>query len=125
MFEIREINPGSSKYYFAESFGRTPWRECKSRSSPAASASVYNAPVPPTNSTVLTGRQKYVSKPRLRDRAYACARARHLSLDTERAYSGWIKRFILLVLHGRDLRGDSVGESVKRRTADPKPAVIH
>ncbi|HEV7889462.1 MAG TPA: integron integrase [Pyrinomonadaceae bacterium] len=36
-----------------------------------------------------------MSKPKLLDRVHAVARMRHLSLGTERAYSDWIKRFIL------------------------------
>lgn len=36
-----------------------------------------------------------MSKPKLLDRVHAVARVRHLSPGTERAYSGWIKRFIL------------------------------
>lgn len=36
-----------------------------------------------------------MSKPKLLDRVHAVARMHHLSLGTERAYSDWIKRFIL------------------------------
>ena len=36
-----------------------------------------------------------MDKPKLLDRVHAVARLRHLSLGTERAYSDWIKRFIL------------------------------
>jgi len=36
-----------------------------------------------------------MQKPKLLDRVHAVARLRHLSLGTERAYSDWIKRFIL------------------------------
>jgi len=36
-----------------------------------------------------------MDKPKLLDRVHSFARLRHLSLGTERAYSDWIKRFIL------------------------------
>jgi integron integrase len=36
-----------------------------------------------------------MDKPKLLDRVHAVARLRHLSLGTERAYSDWIRRFIL------------------------------
>jgi integrase len=36
-----------------------------------------------------------MDKPKLLDRVHSVARLRHLSLGTERAYSDWIKRFIL------------------------------
>jgi len=36
-----------------------------------------------------------MDKPKLRDRVHSVARLRHLSLGTERAYSDWIRRFIL------------------------------
>jgi hypothetical protein len=39
------------------------------------------------------------SGPKLLDRVRACIRARHYSARTERAYVGWIKRFI--VFHGK------------------------
>ncbi|HEX8503694.1 MAG TPA: integron integrase [Pyrinomonadaceae bacterium] len=36
-----------------------------------------------------------MDKPKLRDRVHGVARLRHLSLGTEKAYSDWIRRFIL------------------------------
>jgi integron integrase len=36
-----------------------------------------------------------MSKPRLLDRVHSVARVRHLSLGTERAYSDWIRRYII------------------------------
>lgn len=36
-----------------------------------------------------------MQQPKLLDRVRAVARVRHLSLRTEKAYSGWIRRFIL------------------------------
>lgn len=36
-----------------------------------------------------------MSKPKLLDRVHSVARVRHLSLGTERAYSDWIRRYIL------------------------------
>ena len=36
-----------------------------------------------------------MNKPKLFDREHSVARLRHLSLGTERAYSNWIRRFIL------------------------------
>jgi integron integrase len=40
-----------------------------------------------------------MGKPKLFDCVHSVARLRHLSLGTERAYSGWIRRFILF--HGK------------------------
>lgn len=36
-----------------------------------------------------------MDKPKLLDRVHSTARLRHLSLSTERAYTDWIKRYIL------------------------------
>jgi len=40
-----------------------------------------------------------MSSPRLLDRVRQTARLRHLSLRTERAYTGWVYRFV--VFHGK------------------------
>ena len=50
-------------------------------------ASAFNTFLPDTHSAM--------DKPKLLDRVRATARLRHLSLGTERAYSDWIRRFIL------------------------------
>jgi len=50
-------------------------------------ASAFNTFLPDTHAAM--------QKPKLLDRVHAVARLRHLSLGTERAYSDWIKRFIL------------------------------
>jgi integron integrase len=52
-----------------------------------APASAFNTFLPDTH--------EVMDKPKLLDRVHAVARLRHLSLGTERAYSDWIKRFIL------------------------------
>ena len=56
---------------------------------------VYNAPSRQLRQQVFTRRLKSMIKPKLLDRVHAVARVRHLSLGTERAYSDWIRRFIL------------------------------
>ena len=45
--------------------------------------------------TFLPDTHEAMGEPKLLDRVHAVARLRHLSLGTERAYSDWIKRFIL------------------------------
>jgi integron integrase len=45
--------------------------------------------------TFLPDTHEVMDKPKLLDRVHRVARLRHLSLGTERAYSDWIKRFIL------------------------------
>lgn len=52
-----------------------------------APASAFNTFLPDTHEAM--------HKPKLLDRVHAVARLRRLSLGTERAYSDWIKRFIL------------------------------
>lgn len=52
-----------------------------------APASAFNTFLPDTCTAM--------NKPKLLDRVHAVARVRHLSLGTERAYSDWIRRFIL------------------------------
>ncbi|WP_269781287.1 integron integrase [Luteimonas fraxinea] len=58
-------------------------------------------------SEVVTG---VVAAPRLLDQVRACCRVRHLSLRTEQAYVGWIRRFILAngKRHPRDMDGHDV-----------------
>jgi integrase len=43
--------------------------------------------------------QEYSREPRLLDQVHAAIRARHFSWRTEKAYTGWIKRFI--IFHGK------------------------
>ena len=50
-------------------------------------ASAFNTFLPDTHAAM--------NKPKLLERVHAVARLRHLSLGTERAYSDWIRRFIL------------------------------
>ena len=45
--------------------------------------------------TFLPNTRTLMDKPKLLDRVHSVARLRHLSLGTERAYSDWIRRFIL------------------------------
>ena len=45
--------------------------------------------------TFLPGTPTHMAQPKLFERVHAVARLRHLSLGTERAYSDWIRRFIL------------------------------
>jgi integrase len=45
--------------------------------------------------TFLPDTHEAMDQPKLLDRVHRVARLRHLSLGTERAYSDWIKRFIL------------------------------
>ena len=52
-----------------------------------APASAFNTFLPDTHQAV--------DKPKLLDRVHAVARLRHLSPGAERAYSDWIRRFIL------------------------------
>ena len=52
-----------------------------------APASAFNTFLPDTRTLM--------DKPKLLDRVHSVARLRHLSLGTERAYSDWIRRFIL------------------------------
>ena len=56
-----------------------------------APASAFNTFHPDTH--------RLMQKPKLLDRVHSVARLRHLSLGTERAYSDWIRRFILF--HGK------------------------
>jgi len=51
-----------------------------------------------------------MSKPKLLDCVHAVARMRHLSLGTERAYSDWIKRFILFhkKRHPKEMGADEI-----------------
>jgi integron integrase len=51
-----------------------------------------------------------MEKPRLLDSVRAVARLRHLSIRTERAYSGWIRRFILFhqKRHPREMGAEEV-----------------
>lgn len=50
-------------------------------------ASAFNTLLPDTHDAM--------DKPKLLDRVHAVARLRHLSLGTEKAYSDWIRGFIL------------------------------
>jgi hypothetical protein len=45
--------------------------------------------------TFLPDTRTFMDKPKLFDRVHSVARLRHLSPGTERAYSDWIRRFIL------------------------------
>jgi integrase len=49
---------------------------------------------PPALSTLFFPTPYGDGKPKLLDRVHAVARLRHLSLGTERACSGWVRRFI-------------------------------
>src|SRR5215207_9625158 len=56
---------------------------------------VYNAPARQRFQHFSARHPEAMQKPKLLDRVHAVARLRHLSLGTERAYSDWIRRFIL------------------------------
>src|SRR5215213_608882 len=56
---------------------------------------VYNAPARQRFQHFSARHPEAMQKPKLLDRVHTVARLRHLSLGTERAYSDWIRRFIL------------------------------
>jgi integron integrase len=60
--------------------------------------------VPPGDVVAIELRASVASPPRLLDRVRAAVRARHYSRRTEKAYVGWIRRFI--VFHGRRHPGE-------------------
>jgi integron integrase len=61
-----------------------------------------------------------MSKPKLLDRVHAVARMRHLSLGTERAYSDWIKRFILFhkKRHPEEMGADEIRQFLSHLAVD-------
>lgn len=56
---------------------------------------VYNARARQRFQHFSTRHPRAMDKPKLLDRVHSVARLRHLSLGTERAYSDWIRRFVL------------------------------
>lgn len=65
-----------------------------------------------------------MSKPKLLDRVHAVARVRHLSLGTERAYSDWIKRFILFhkKRHPEEMGSDEIGQFLSHLAVESRGA---
>src|SRR5207247_2762827 len=61
-------------------------------------------------SVAREGGAEYASRPRLLDAVRGQIRARHFSRRTEKAYIGWIKRYVLFhgKRHPRDLRTEHV-----------------
>lgn len=53
-----------------------------------------------------------MSSPKLLDQVRAVARAKHFSLSTERAYVGWIRRFILF--HNKQHPSELAEEEIRQ-----------
>ena len=70
--------------------------------------------------TFPTRRAKAMRKPKLLDRVHSVARLRHLSLGTERAYSDWIRRFILFhkKRHPSEMGADEVRQFLSHLAVD-------
>jgi integron integrase len=65
-----------------------------------------------------------MTKPRLLDRVHSVARVRHLSIGTERAYTDWIKRFILFhkKRHPQEMGADEIRQFLSHLAVDGKVA---
>src|SRR5919205_4572144 len=65
-----------------------------------------------------------MSKPRLLDRVHSVARMRHLSLGTERAYSDWVRRFILFhrKRHPYEMGADEIRQFLSHLAVEGKVA---
>ncbi|HKP71716.1 MAG TPA: phage integrase N-terminal SAM-like domain-containing protein [Pyrinomonadaceae bacterium] len=65
-----------------------------------------------------------MSKPKLLERVRAVARMRHISLGTERAYSDWIKRFILFhgKRHPEEIGSDEIRRSISHLAVEVRVA---
>jgi len=76
------------------------------------------------DSSTAPGQRELALKPRLLDQVRDCMRRRHYSMRTEKAYIGWIRRFILFhdKRHPRDMGPDEVTEFLSHLARDAKVA---